>query len=136
MGKVVAAVVGGVLIIAIVAIGGWKLNWWLSNSAANHQTQITNNGVSNQSGIQTAISQKLDDVAGLNVSILQASAAKEPTVVSALDSQRVHLVEEVCNLSAELTKGGYANPAGAKWVTLNCAAGTIRAGSPYDAINP
>jgi hypothetical protein len=136
MGKWIAGIIAGMLVVAIVIIGGWKLNWWLANANANKQTQVTNEGVSNQSGIQTAISQKIDDIAGVNLSILQANAANEPSVASALDSQRVRLVEEVCNLSAELSKGGYANPATPRWVSLNCLAGTIRPGSPYDAINP
>jgi hypothetical protein len=133
--KAIAAI-GVILVLAVIFIGGWKLHWWLANSAANHQTQITNNGVSNQSGLQTEISQKVNDIAGINLSVLQANAAGEPSVVSSLDAQRVRLVEEVCNASAELTRGGYANPAGTRWISLNCLAGTIRPGSPYDAINP
>ena len=117
------------VLLSALIVGGWQAGWWFTNQNANRQAHMIRNGYSNQQTLREQITTQIANVDALGVSIAQASG--DPQEITALQSQRIAVVNIACQDASEIT--GDPLPAQeAQWVTGNCLAGVIRPGSQYD----
>lgn len=85
--KAGAAVLLSIVVIVVVAIGGYKLHWWLSNDTADQQYHVNTHTQQYQAGL---IGQARDDARGWG-------AATDP-------GQKSLLAGEFCAAYADLTQ--------------------------------
>ena len=118
-GPVLVAGIAIVVIGIVLAFIGWQAGWWFTAQNATRQYQVTQNGTGNQHTLRDQITARLADVAGITVQI-----AQHPDQAAALKVQRAAFAGIVCSDADQVT--GVPLPADqAKWVTANCAAGSL-----------
>lgn len=68
-GKIAASVAGVLLLVAaviigigLIGVGSYKLHWFVAERNANHETQIQQHGVGNQSALREDISRRITQV--------------------------------------------------------------------------
>jgi hypothetical protein len=112
-----------------LAFAGWQAGWWFTNHNAARQYQVTQNGVSNQDTLRAQVTAKLADVATITSQI--AAAGTSPAEVAALKDQRAAIAGIACADAAQITT--IPLPAQqARWVTVNCQAGSVSPASPLN----
>jgi hypothetical protein len=120
---------GALAVVALVVLGGWRAGWWFAGQNANRQAHIIREGYSNQQTLREQITQQIANVDSIGVQIAQS--AGDQAEVSALESQRIAVVNIACGDAAEVT-GDPLPSSQARWVRSNCSAGVIRPGSKLD----
>lgn len=125
---VIPAIVAVVLLAGLI-IGGWQAGWWFAGQNANRQAHIIRQGYSNQQTLREEITKEIAGVDSINVQIAQSKG--DPDEITALESQRIAVVNIVCGDADEIT-GDPLSGQQAQWVNTNCEAGAIRPGSHYD----
>lgn len=121
-----ALIAGGALLALGLILGfiGWQAGWWFTAQNATRNAQLIQNGYSNQSTLRAQVSQKMADVTSITVQLGAAPAGQVP----ALKAQRAGIADIVCQDAAQIT--GTPLPADqASWVSVNCSAGSLSAGS-------
>ena len=113
--KLVAAIIGGVGVLVLLAVGGWFLYWKLFASSTTRTAQI----YQTQYGAQSAYIEQVDNIipqiANLQTTMVAPSTPKSE--ISALRSQAIALTTQACDLVAEITN----QPSNiASWSNLNC----------------
>lgn len=124
----------GLLALALIAaliVGGWRAGWWFAAQNATRQSELIQNGYSNQSTLRQQVTAQLANVNQITVQI-----AAHPDLASALKAQRASVAGTVCQDASEIT--GTPLPAQqAQWVSANCQAGSLRPGSAdYQEVTP
>jgi hypothetical protein len=116
----------GVLALALLAaliVGGWRAGWWFAAQNATRQSELIQNGYSNQSTLRQQVTAQLANVNQITVQI-----AAHPSLAGPLKAQRASVAATVCQDASEIT--GTPLPAQqAQWVAGNCSAGSLRPGS-------
>lgn len=114
-GKIAAAVIGALVVIAGFSVAAWKLDWFVTNANANRQAHVIRNGYSNQQTLREEITKKIADVKDMDVQI-----ASSPTdTVAQLTAQRRAIVAIVCQDAVQIS--GDPLPAiQASFVSSNC----------------
>lgn len=121
------------LIIAALAciglfVGGWQGGWWLQNSAATHNYQITQNGTSNQDTLRAQITKGFTDLTAEDV---QAAAAKgNPGLVGQIKIEAAAQAGTLCQDMQQVT-GVSLPPQQLAWYNANCSLGVLVPTSPY-----
>lgn len=59
--KITLAVLGGIVVLAIIIFGGWKLGWWFETQNVDLQNQVNHNSQPYQDGL---IQQERDRLQG------------------------------------------------------------------------
>lgn len=119
--------VGALALLSLLIVGGWQAGWWFTNQNINREAHAIRNGYSNQ---QTLREQITAQIANVDTLTTQIAATKDANLTSALKAQRMAVAGIACQDAAGVT--GDPLPAQqAQWVTVNCAAGAVRPGSPY-----
>lgn len=119
---------GALALITALIVGGWQANWWFASHNATRQAQLTQNGYSNQTTLREQITSQLAQVETITVQIARAKG--DPSLITALDPQRMAIAGIVCQDAAQIS--GTPLPAQQQqWVTANCVAGSV---SPQSAL--
>ena len=115
------------LVLAVLILVGWQAGWWFAGQNATREAHLIRNGYSSQQSLREQITQQIANVDTLTT---QIAATKDSNLTSALKAQRAAVAGIACQDAAGVT--GDPLPAQqAQWVTVNCAAGAVRPGSPY-----
>jgi hypothetical protein len=85
----------GLIVIAGLAIGGWRLNWWAQNNAISHTANIHQNSHVIRSADEQQAQNLIAQVATIES---QAHPSIPATEVSRLQSQKATLVTQACGL--------------------------------------
>ena len=101
MTKTIMAIIGGVLFITALAVGGWQLGWWLNNSAANHQANITFNGLGAQSADIAAARSGISQLSSITTQIEDPTTPKSE--VASLVAQRAAITTQTCASAQNIT---------------------------------
>jgi hypothetical protein len=99
--KIALVLILVIIMIAGISIGGWQLRWWLNNSAANHNANITFNGYGAQSADIQETRTLMVEISTINTQIVDPS-----TPASEVPSLRAQLAAETnqaCNLANDIT---------------------------------
>lgn len=73
--KYIFPVVAGLLLVAVVAIGGWQFGWWLKEDAVERETEIDNTRTGTQDAWRTEATRTIGDIAKLPKDATAARAA-------------------------------------------------------------
>lgn len=111
---------------AVITLGGWQAGWWFTQHNTNRETQLIQNGYSNQSSLRAQLTTQIGN-AYLITS--QIAATTDTSEQQALKAQRAAVAGIACSDASQIT-----TPLGSSqsaWVSTNCQAGNVRPGSPY-----
>lgn len=93
------AVLLGLLIIVGLAVGGWKLGWWMEEETTNRRTSIANDSLARQQALVDEVTDKAADLRRIDVQVTTAT----PEQSAALSAQRVAIVDQFCAAYGGLT---------------------------------
>lgn len=96
--KGILAVLGGIVLIALLAWGGRELGWWLKADNTYRQGKIDQTTFSRQNGLVSQINSHADDVRTIDVQITTATGDQ----LTALNAQRRAIVQSICVAEANL----------------------------------
>lgn len=85
--RTVTAVLIAVLLVAVIAVGGWQLGWWLKSASVNKNARIQQDSY----GRQTALIEQV------------YNGIKEAETPAIPAGQRVAIVSQVCDSASKLT---------------------------------
>ena len=101
MKKTVLITLASVIGVVALAVGGWKLNWWMAKAANKNETQIYQQSLAAQTGdIQAAragIAEFYQIQGQINSSLTPASE------VSSLSAQLTAVTTQTCNIANNIT---------------------------------
>jgi len=105
----------GVLVLAVVIFGGWKLHWWFRGQEAQLGGQTNRGSYGFQQAHMDQTTSLISDISRIDAQIAAADPAQKPT----LAAQRTAEVAETCRLARDIQ-----NPPAdiLSWHTLNCSA--------------
>lgn len=86
-------IVLGVILLAVVSVGGYLLGWWIKEDSTNRTSRIKQQSYARQEAL---VDQILDDIA----------EAQDPAIP---DAQRAAIVSQICASAAKVT-GSIALP--------------------------
>ena len=107
----------GVAAVAVCALL-WFGYWALRESSVNRNAEIDRNSFERQTTLRSEIVDQYDDIAGVDVQIVQAGDDQE--LVAVLRAQRVALVDQLCGLSAQLVDAQSVEPTVARIINTEC----------------
>lgn len=124
-GTGIGAVTLVIALISAVTLTAWQEGWWFRTQDTNRETQLTQNGYSNQSSLRTQLTTQIGNAYQITSQIDATSNAGER---QALAAQRAAVAGIACSDASQII-----TPLGSEqaWVTRNCLAGNVRPGSPY-----
>ncbi len=85
--KNVGAVLGGIALVVLIAVGGWQGGWWLQKASTDRNARIQQDTYGRQNAL---VEQILDDI-------------KDAETVGIPPAQRKAIVGQVCDSAAKLT---------------------------------
>jgi len=124
------AVIVGLVVVALIVVGGWQAGWWFQTENTNRQAQLDKQGVGYQVPLQNQIGDEIGQVLTLNR--LLAGEMGNPTLIGLDSASRKSLVTRVCQQAAQVNPATPLAADQAAFVTQNCYAGTIAPSSPYN----
>jgi uncharacterized protein YgfB (UPF0149 family) len=95
----VLAVLLGILLLVLLAIGGWQLGWWMKEESTNRNTGIANESLARQQARVDEVLDKAETLADIDVQI----ALVTPEQAKPILAQRAAVVEQFCNAYGGLT---------------------------------
>ncbi|MDQ2875638.1 MAG: hypothetical protein M3Y33_12925 [Actinomycetota bacterium] len=116
----------GAVVLALVILGGWQAGWWFAGQNASRQTELIQNGDSNQRAL---IADMTSQVANVETATAQIDAASGQQKAD-LEAQRLGFAAIACQ-DAEQVNGPLRDGLGG-WVSTNCTAGTVSPSSPLE----
>jgi len=84
---VVGASVLAILVVVLVAVGGYQLHWWLRGQEVNRSAQINQQGYGRQNAL---VEQILDDI-------------KDAETLGIPAGQRIAIISQICDSAGKLT---------------------------------
>lgn len=93
------AVLLGLLVVAALAVGGWKLGWWMQEESTNRRTSIANDSLARQQALVDEVTDKAADLRRIDVQVTTAT----PEQAAALNAQRAAIVDQFCSAYGGLT---------------------------------
>jgi hypothetical protein len=99
-GKITGIVAGAVVVVVLLAVGGWQLGWWLKTSAVNHNAQIFRNSYGAQSSSEQEAQNLVSQVNQINVRIADPSISASE--VLALRAQEASIITQTCGIIANI----------------------------------
>ena len=116
----------GLLILAVLILGGWRLHWWFAGQDVNRETKIIQQSNSNQ----TALVQQVDtQIANVYTATVQMDGvAKSSQQYADLHAQRLGFARLACQDADQVTIHIPASQSA--WITRNCTAGVLSPASP------
>jgi len=121
--KVVAAWVGGTIVVAGVCFGGYEGYWVLAGHNADHASHVIRQSYGNQQTLRDRLTADLSTFTNVNVQV-----QKNPS--PALKAQRLAILNMVCN-DAEGITGDPLPSDQAQFVSVNCLLGQANPSSLY-----
>ena len=95
------AVLGAIVLLVILAIGGWQLGWWMKSSATNHISHIYGQSYGAQSADIQEVQSLVTQIDGINVQLVAPSTPVSEK--AALEAQKAALVTQACSLVILIT---------------------------------
>jgi hypothetical protein len=139
MGRILGAVIGGVLVFVLL-IGGilaldnafWRIGWWYQNQNNNRTSQMIQNGDNYQGALRQQLAKGIDQVDIDSTEIAHAQALGQGNYANQLKGQREGDVNTVCQQASQINRAVNVVPqATIAWVNKNCSAGVISPSSIY-----
>jgi predicted negative regulator of RcsB-dependent stress response len=119
--------IGALVVLSLLAVGGWRAGWWFRDQNVNRQTQLLHGSYSYQSAEQADLSQKIADIAAETIQM--AGVSPSSLQYADLHAQRLGEAQLACQDAAQIT----AIPAAETgWVRANCLAGAVNPSSPLE----
>ena len=99
--KIVAATIGGLVLIVVIVVGGWQLGWWATQNGQQRSVRINQQGLAAQSADIDQLRNEITTVTSIQVQIAdpQTPASELPS----LRSQANALTTEACGIADEIT---------------------------------
>ena len=101
---IVLSTLGGLLLIVLLAIGGWQLGWWLKDETVNRNAEILQDSFGRQNAL---VEQILDDVR-------EVEAGNVPP------NQVIAITSQICDSAAKLTGTIQLPQSAASFVAREC----------------
>lgn len=108
--KAVMAVVGGIIVVAILSVAVWQLGWFVEEKNVDRRTQVDNNSIGRQ--------QALTDAVLRNVTVIRDIDTQEQT--PAVIAQRKAIVSATCSDYAKLTGSVTLDPSTESFLAQEC----------------
>lgn len=125
-GNILAWVLGVTVVVVLIGVGGWQLNWWLRAKSVNRQAHILRSSYGNQQTLRDQITTQIGNVLTITTQIAQT-----PSDAQALKAQRLAVLAIVCNDADQVT-GDPLPLDQQQFVQANCEAGNVNPSSIYN----
>lgn len=112
----VIVTVAVITLIVGVAIGGWQLGWWMNAYSVNRTAHIYQTSYGTQSAYAEELQRLIVQIDGVDVQIADPSTPADE--VSALQAQKLAMVNQGCDLASKLTIAPAPNVR--QFITINC----------------
>jgi hypothetical protein len=121
--------VGGVVLVALVVVGGWQAGWWFHGQNVNRTSRLYQHSYGRQTALRDDISTKLGTVADITVQLGDTSISAGQR--AALKAQRLAVVRIVCQDAEQVNTVTDLPPDQQTFVGANCTGGDVSTGSEY-----
>lgn len=97
--SVVLGVLLAILLLALLAVGGWQLGWWLKEESTNRTTGIANESLARQQARLDEVLDKAETIADIDVQVVLVTPEQAKPILA----QRAAVVEQFCDAYGGLT---------------------------------
>lgn len=117
MTKTVFAVIGGLLLTVLLAVGGWQLGWWMNESGTNRRARINNDSYARQSALVDDVLDKHRTALDIDVQLATAT----PAQAAPLRAQRIAVVAQFCDSFGQIKPTVTVPASVASFASQECA---------------
>jgi hypothetical protein len=103
IGKISAAVLA-IIVVAGLAVGIWKLGWFVNEKNVQENSRIFRTSFANQERLREDLSEKVSEVRSIEVTIGELSG-KDPEQEEQLAAQAAAITEIACHDSEQISEG-------------------------------
>jgi len=112
---IIAAVIGVILLISLLAVGAWKVGWIFKEANTGQQSIVFNESYQRQQALVTSVDSQIQTVAGIDTQLAEPDAPTQQ-----LQAQRIATVSSICQQSGRLTGTVTLSPSDRAFVTKEC----------------
>ena len=119
--KIAFASIGVVIALALLGVGGWKLNWFVTKANVNQSAHIIRQSYEAQKTYRDEIQRNITDISTIGVQIADPANAD---MKQALVAQETAIVNQICQIATNLTTSDLSLSE-SQFITTNCPEGTL-----------
>lgn len=110
--KGVVAFIGAIVVITILAVAAWQLDWFVEGKNVDRRTQVSNNSLNRQQALTSKVGRDIDTVRDIDT--------QEQT--EAVIAQRESIVDTICENAGLLTGSVTLSASAERFIQQECPA--------------